>query len=155
MIKMYGHSALAERNGYLYVASRTSSHIVRVKLNADGTMVSPYEAELVAKFHPFDQTTGESSNVTDMDFDSKGRLYVVSAEPSRVFRFTPDPKNIYDATLPDAKPWCDLSVATDNPKMKSENVFVDDKDRVFVTSGDGYAYQKGALGTVYRIVIKN
>ncbi|MDZ4847328.1 MAG: hypothetical protein SH857_17480 [Chitinophagales bacterium] len=153
MIKMYGHSALAVRDNYLYVASRTSSHIIRVKLNADGSMVLPYEAELVALFKPYDHATGESANITDMDFDSKGRLYLISAEPSRVFRFTPDPKNIYDATQPTAKPWCDLSLVTENPKMKSENVFVDVKDRVFVTSGDGYAYQKGAFGTVYRIVI--
>ena len=154
-IKFYGHSALATHGNYLYIGSRTSSHIIRLKLNADGTTVNPYEAELVAQFHPFDPATGKSSNLTDMDFDSKGRLYVVSAQPSRIFRFTPDPKNIYDATQPDAKPWCDLSVATDNPKMKSENVFVDNKDRVFVTSGDGYSYQKGAFGTVYRIVIND
>ncbi len=155
MIKMYGHSALAQRGNYLYVASRTSSHIIRLKINSDGTMVAPYEAELVAIFQPYDHATGESANITDMDFDSKGRLYVINAEPSRVFRFTPDPKNIYDATKPDAKPWCDLAAVTDNPRMKSENVFVDDKNRVFVTSGDGYSYQNGAAGTVYRIVIKD
>jgi hypothetical protein len=35
--------------------------------------------------------------------------------------------------------------------MKSENVLVDARGRVFVTSGDAYAYQAGSGGTVYRI----
>jgi len=51
-----------------------------------------------------------------------------------------------------AEPWADLAAMTGNPKMKSENVLVDGR-RLFITSGNGYAYQKGAHGTVYRLGI--
>ncbi len=150
-IKFQGHSALAEKDGYLYVGSRTSSHIVRFPLNDDGTPVKPIEPELVAKFLPYNPETGKSANLTDMDFDSKGYLYAVNAKPSRIHRFKPDPNNIYDASDGNAQPWAHLANVTDNSSMKSENVYIDQHDRLFVTSGDGYGYQEGAWGTVYRI----
>jgi hypothetical protein len=109
-------------------------------------------AQLVGRFAPYDPTTGKTPDLTDMDMDDKGRLYIVSAQPSRVFRFTPDPQRIYDATDAAAQPWADLAAATDNPRMKSENVLVHD-GWAYVTSGDGYGYQKGADGTIYRVRI--
>ena len=36
--------------------------------------------------------------------------------------------------------------------MKSENLLYHD-GHLYVTSGDGYAYQEGASGTVYRIAV--
>jgi len=147
----FGHSALAARDDYLYLAFRTSSAIIRVPLNADGTLVQPITGQLVALFEPYDPATGKSGNITDMDFDSDGFLYVISAKPSRVYRFKPDPADVFDARLADVKPWADLAGMTHNPQMKSENILVDDRNRVFVTSGDGYSFQNNAYGTVYRI----
>jgi hypothetical protein len=69
-----------------------------------------------------------------------------------VYRFTPDPEHVFDGRT--AAPWADLAAMTDNPRMKSENLLVDG-DRLFITSGDGYAYQEGALGTVYRLPIRD
>ena len=148
----YGHSALAVHDGWLYIACRTSSVIFRVPLTDDGRAVAPIVGELVARFEPFDPKTLKSANLTDIDFDAAGRLYVVSAKPSRVYRFTPDPDNIFDGGA--AEPWADLAALTDNPNMKSENLLVAG-DRLFITSGDGYAYQAGALGTVYRLTIRD
>jgi hypothetical protein len=86
-----------------------------------------------------------------MVFDATGDLYVISAQPSRLFRFRPDPKRVFDARAGRAAPWADVAALTANPKMKSENVLVDARGRVFVTSGDAYDFQYGAGGTVYRI----
>jgi len=147
-----GHSALGWDNGWLYIASRTSSHIIRMKMDESGEPARPYEMELVAKFDPYNRETGKSANLTDMDFDDQGRLYIVSAKPSRVYRFTPDPSNIFDARNSQEEAWRDFSVLTNNPNMKSENLFVTG-NKVFVTSGDGYGYQAGASGTVYRTEI--
>ena len=147
----FGHSALAERDGWLYVGYRTSSVIVRLRLNDDGTPAQPIIVQLVAKFDPYDPVTRQSANLTDMCFDSKGRLYVISANGGSVHRFTPDPRNVYDGRSGTAEPWLHLGQRTGNPKMKCENVFVDDQDRLFITSGDGYGYQAGADGTVYRV----
>jgi hypothetical protein len=148
----YGHSALAVHDGWLYIACRTSSVIFRVPLDNDGRVRTPVVGEFVARFEPFDPETLKSANLTDMDFDAAGRLYVVSAKPSRVYRFTPDPDNVFDGRT--AAPWADLAALTNNPNMKSENLLVAG-DRLFITSGDGYAYQAGALGTVYRLPIRD
>jgi hypothetical protein len=147
-----GHSMLAERgDGFLYIGYRTSSAIVRIPLDASGLPIHPIEGELIARFDPYDPETRKSANLTDMVFGPDGDLYVISAQPSRVYRFRPDPNHVFDGRTGQTPAWADLSVLTNNPKMKSENVFVDDRGRVFITSGDAYDFQYGAGGTIYRI----
>ncbi len=147
-----GHSMLAERDGWLYVGYRTSSVIVRVRLTEDGQVQTPVEAQLVAEFTPFDPKTRETADLTDMDFDKQGRLYVVSAQPAAVYRFTPDPANVFDGRRDTgAAPWLPLAERLGRD-TKSENVLIHD-GHVYVTTGDGYAYQAKADGTVYRAEI--
>jgi hypothetical protein len=148
-----GQSMLAEHDGYLYVGYRTSSVIVRIKLDETTKRpVRPVEAELVARFTPWDPRTRETSDLTDMCFDARGRLHVVSAEPAAVHRFVPDPGRVYDGRRAGGTPpWLDLAGRLGKRKMKSENLLVDDRGRLYVTSGDGYSYQAGADGTVYRV----
>ncbi|MFO0983161.1 MAG: hypothetical protein U1E76_15760 [Planctomycetota bacterium] len=148
--RLLGHSMLAEHDGYLYIGYRTSSVIVRIKLDERGLPVRPITGELVARFAPYDATTRTSANLTDMVFDRQGNLYVVSAKPSRVHRFRPDPDHVYDARDRSRAAWLDLAALTGNAEMKSENVLVDAEGRVYVTSGDAYDFQSGAGGVVYR-----
>lgn len=144
-----GHSALAYRDGWLYVGYRTSSVIARLRLDDRYRPVTPIRFELVARFDPFDPVTRRSANITDMDFDERGRLYVVSAQPSRIFRFVPDPASVFDGRDGQAEPWLDLAALTGNARMKSENVLAH-RGWIYVTSGDAYDYQQGADGAVYR-----
>lgn len=146
---LYGPSGLAERDGWLYIAYRTSSVIIRLPLDERGLPRTPIRAELVAQFEPYDPRTHRTADLTDLDFDAAGRLYVMSAKPAKVYRFTPNPQQVYDARNPATRPWLDLAGLTHNPKMKCENLLVVG-ERLFVTSGDGYDYQEGAWGTVYR-----
>jgi len=150
-VRLLGHSMMAYRDGYLYIGYRTSSAIVRVRMSPDGELAKPIVGELIAQFDPYDSKTRKSANLTDMSIGPDGDVYVISAQPSRVFRFHPDPQHIFDARSGTSKPWADLAVLTNNPKMKSENILVDPAGRVFITSGDAYAYQSGGGGTVYRI----
>lgn len=145
-----GHSMLAARDGWLYVGTRTSSHVFRIPLDAHSIPVQPIVGELVAMFDAYDAEKKSSANLTDMQFGPDGHLYVISAKPSRVFRFLPDPKNVYDARDNRAEAYVDFATLTGNAKMKSENVFVDAQNRVYVTSGDAYDFQNGAGGVVYR-----
>jgi len=151
-VKLFGHSALAYHDRWLYIATRTSSVIFRIPMNEDMTPVTPIRAEIVAYFDPWDREANTSADLTDMDIDEQGRLYVISAKPSRVFRFTPDPAHPFDGRKGKSPAWADLAGMTDNPKMKSENVLVWN-GHAYVTSGDGYGYQKGADGAVYRLPI--
>ena len=146
-----GHSMLAYRDSYLYIGYRTSSTIVRILLDDNGLPVQPIVGEMIARFDPYDPRTRKSANLTDMVFGPDGDLYVVSAQPARVYRFRPDPGHVFDGRAGRAAPWADMAELTDNPRMKSENLLVDERGRVFVTSGDAYSFQAGAGGTVYRI----
>ncbi|MHC4992659.1 MAG: NHL repeat-containing protein, partial [Planctomycetota bacterium] len=102
-----GNSALAYRNGWLYIAFRTTSQVVRIRLDERFDPVTTVAPQLIARFDPYDPATGRSANLTDMDFDDGGRLYIVSAEPARIFRFTPDPRRVFDARDDAARPWAD------------------------------------------------
>lgn len=150
-LDLAGHSMLAYADGHLYLGTRTSSHIVRFRVADDGTPILPIVVELVARFDAYDATTKTSADLTDMSIGPNGFVYVISAKPSRVFRFKPDPANVFDARGGREKPWADLASLTANPKMKSENVLVDDAGRVFVTAGDAYAPDAKLAGTVYVI----
>lgn len=150
-VSLHGHSALATFGDYLYVGFRTSSVVVRIPLDDAGLPVRPIVGELVARFRPYDPVERKSADVTDIAFDGEGRLYVINAKPARIHRFTPDPRRVYDATAPGVEPWADLAAATGNPRMKIEALMVDERGRVFVSSGDGHEFQRGAHGTVYRL----
>jgi len=147
-----GHSALAHHDGWLYVAFRTTSEIVRIRLDAEGLPQKPIRAQLIARFQPWDAEARTSANLTDIMLDSEGRLYVLSAQPARVHRFTPDPRRVYDARDPErANAWLDMAALTDNPKMKSENILIDGSGRLYITSGDAYDLQSGTGGVIYRV----
>ncbi len=150
-ISMQGHSALAYRDGWLYVASRTSGHVVRLKLDEARLPTQERHVELVGLFDPYDPSTRKSSNLTDMSFGPDGHLYLTSAQPARCYRFLPDPKVVHDARAGKSPPWFDLAALTGNAKMKSENILVDGEGRVYITSGDAYAYHAGAGGVIWRV----
>ena len=150
----FGHSALAYHDGWLYMGYRTSSVIVRLQLDKAFIPIEPIQAELLARFDPYNSKTGKSANITDIEFDPKGRLYVVSARPSRIYRFTPNPDAVFDGRTGHSKPWADMAVLTGSQKMKSENLLFYN-GHIYVTSGDGYGFQNGALGTVYRVRVND
>jgi len=152
-LQFRGHSALAQHADWLYVASRTSSHVVRLRLDDELVPAQPLEIELVAQFDPYDPETKKSANLTDMSIGADGHVYVVSASPARIYRFLPDSHRVFDARGGKVQPYIDLARLTGNHKMKSENLLVDPAGRVYVTSGDAYAsvHQGGSGGVVWRI----
>jgi hypothetical protein len=148
-----GHSALAHHDGWLYLATRTTSHVLRMRLDERLLPVEPKQIELVAQFDAWDPEQRTSANLTDMVFDGKGRCHLISAQPSRVYRFTPDPERIFDARAGRAAPLLDMAALTGNPKMKSENLLVDPAGRIYVTSGDAYGEDYGPGGVVWRVTL--
>ena len=152
VMSLQGHSMLAYcGDGYLYIGYRTSSAIVRIPLDTDGLPKQPIVGEMLAQFDPYDPAMRTSANLTDMVFGPDGSLYVVSAQPSRIYRIIPDPNHVFDGRTGQSPAWADMAQLTGNPKMKSENVLVDELGRLYVTSGDAYDFQNGAGGVVYRV----
>ena len=155
-MSVLGHSGLAYRDGWLYVAFRTTSQVIRVPVtNPDPASfaVDASRAEMLARFDPFERGSKKpSANLTDIALGPDGDVYVVSAYPARVYRFAPDPTRPRDFTSEgDDEPWCDLAEITGNDAMKSENLLVADDGRVFVTSGDAYGHGAGLGGAIYVI----
>ncbi len=97
-----GHSAVAVSDGWLYVGFRTSGEIIRLPILGDGTL-DEQKAELLAMLEPFDPSSGRSANVTDIAFGPDGMLHVLSATPSRIFRFDVDPANVRDFARRDGR----------------------------------------------------
>jgi hypothetical protein len=145
----FGHSMLAHQDGWLYVGYRTSSQIVRIRLDEDHLPVQPIVGQLVAMFDPYDPRTRRSANLTDMDFDDQGRLYVISAHPSRVYRFTPRPTEVFDARGAGREPWLDLATHLRQPGLKSENILLVGND-VYITAADTYG-ESDAISAIYRV----
>ena len=151
-----GESGLAYRDGWLYVSFRTTSEVIRLPVTDDAPAsfaVDKDRAQYLAQFDPFVRESKKpSANLTDIDVGPDGDVYVISAHPARVYRFTPRDGKTFDfQTDGGEKPWCDLAAITGNPSMKSENLIVADDGRVFVTSGDAYGHDAGLGGAVYVI----
>jgi len=159
-VQLFGHSALASHEGYLYVGFRTSSVVVRFPIDADGELVRGGDSELlrgelIAVFNPWDTEAGASANLIDLRFNSRGELFVSCAERGRVWNIgIPDPSQPFDgvdvADVPTAnRPFLDLRVLTDNPKARVGNIAFDEEDRLFVCSGN---YDSGTdiAGVIYR-----
>jgi hypothetical protein len=127
-ITMHGHSAVAAHAGHLYVASRTSSLVVRFPIDADGDLVRPIVGELIAEFEPYSAETSRSADLWEMIASPEGDLVVSMSRDGLVWRFRPDPAVPFDGNnrRPDAptpnKPWIDIRALTQNPKANISNM---------------------------------
>ena len=149
-----GHSGLAYKDGWLYVAFRTTSEVMRLPVTNDrpaSFAVDSTKAQYLAQFDPFVRGSKKpSANLTDIDVGPDGDVYVISAHPARIYRFAPEAATTRDfRTDGGAGPWVDLAARTANGSMKSENLIVAPDGRVFVTSGDAYGHDAGLGGAVY------
>ena len=160
-VEALGASALAERDGYLYVGYRTSSVVLRWKLLPDGALDIEGGAELIAAFEPWDRAKRRSGNLIDITFDSKGALYAALAESGRVWRIgVPDPKkpfygNDQTGRTTTATPYVDLPSLTGKPKARCGNIVFDERDRLYLCSGNYDSDSKKLAGVIYRAVRKS
>ncbi len=155
--EVLGHSACVANNGYLYVAFRTSSLVIRVPLSAEGDVILPVRAELIAEFEPWNAEKKESGNIIDLAFNSKGELFVSAATRGRVWNVgVPDPNRVFDgddgrADSPTQnRPFVDLPSLTGKAKARSGNITFDDRDRLYVCSGNYDDAGTGLAGVIYR-----
>lgn len=149
-MELGGTCALAVDRDHLYVAFRTTSQIIRLKLDRDGDVVQPVEAEYIAQFARYDPVRrGGSANIYDMAFDSKGRLYVSPGYDGAIYRFTPDHRRVYDTTERAYEPFVDLDALVG--AKKSGNICFDDEDRLYICSGQKVLEGTPIRGVVYRV----
>ncbi len=145
-----GTCALAVNDGYLYVAFRTTSQILRIPLAEDGGISGPLRAQCVAQFPEYNpETGGGSANIYDMTFDAEGRLYVSPGYDGAVYRFKPDPKRIYDARSVEYTPYVDLKALVG--AKKSGNICLDDAGNLYICSGQDVTPDANTRGVIYRV----
>ncbi len=156
-VELLGPSVAISRDGWLYVAYRTSSVVVRFALDAAGDVVRPPVGELIAVFEPWDAERNRSAGLVDLAFDSKGALYASCATEGRVWRIgVPDPARPFygddrSERPTSAPPYLDLRQRIGAGATGGKLLF-DAEDRLHVRV-DGAAVRDDArVGGVYRAV---
>jgi len=84
-----------------------------------------------------------------MEFDTRGRLYVSPGYDGAIYRFTPDPHQLYDATTTDYAPLVDLHAHVG--ANKTGNLCFDDAGNLYVCSGQELTPDDAIRGVIYRI----
>lgn len=145
-----GTCALAVGDGWVYVAFRTTSQIIRIPLTDDGDVAPDVEGQLVAQFPRYDAETGKgSANIYDMEFDTQGWLYVSPGYDGAIYRFKPDPESVYDKTKRSYTPYVDLTALVG--AKKSGNICFDDDGNLYVCSGQDVTPETPTRGVIYRV----
>jgi len=144
-----GPAALGVHRGYLYVCFRTTSQILRFKLEEDGDIVRPLEAEYIAQFPRYKPGKGGSANIYDITFDKQGRMYVSPGYDGAIYRFKPDPREVYDATKGYKKPFVDLEELVG--AKKTGNICLDPAGNLYICSGKKELSGTNIRGAIYRV----
>lgn len=149
-IEINGTAAMTVHAGYLYVAFRTTSQVLRFALEEDGDLARPLRTEYIAQFARYDpKRRGSSANIYDMAFDAEGRLYVSPGYDGAVYRFWPDPERVYDAVRYAFEPYVDLESLVG--ARRSGNICFDDEDNLYICSGQQVLDDSEIRGVIYRV----
>ncbi len=155
--ELLGPSAAAVSGEYLYVGYRTSSVIVRYRLEVDGDLAKPTQGELVAVFEPWSSEAQRSANLIDIAFNSRGELFVSCSKEGRIWRVgVPDPQRPFFGNdqverRTSAPPYADLRALT-GKKTSCGNILFDDEDRLYLCAGNYDTASDQIAGVVYRLV---
>ncbi|MFQ5505603.1 MAG: hypothetical protein ACE5F1_12515 [Planctomycetota bacterium] len=153
-MELLGPSAAAVFGRYLYLGYRTSSVVVRLRIDAEGRILEPAVGELIAVFEPWDAERKRSANLIDIAFNGSGELFVSCAKEGRIWRVgRPDPERVFNgndqgARPTSAAPYIDLRRYT-GKKTGCGNILFDDRDRLYICVGN-YDAGPTLAGAVYR-----
>lgn len=149
---LQGPAALTVRDGWLYVAFRTTSQIIRMRLTDNGDVQRPYQVQYIAQFQRYEPEKGKgSANIYDIVFDEAGRLYVSPGYDGAIYRFWPDPKRVYDATDGYAgEPYVDLTALVG--ARRTGNICFDDEGNLYICTGDLVLENTKRRGVIYRLL---
>jgi hypothetical protein len=157
-----GPSGVAVHGDFLYIAYRTSSIVVRVRLDDAGDIVREADGrvkgQLIAVFEPWNAQTKRSGNLYDIDMDADGDLYVSMGREGRIWRITPDPAQPFygndqtdrPTTTP---PFLDMTHLVGRTSG-SNNIFVDrDGGYLYISNRNNDTGEGKIHGTIYRVKI--
>lgn len=162
MTEVLGAGSVAIHDGSLYIGYRTSSIVVRVRLDETGDIVREPDgrvaADLIAVFEPWDAQAKRSGNLYDIDVSAGGELFVSMGTEGRVWRLTPDPArpfygNDRGERPTTAPPLLDLSKLIGR-RTGCNNIFVDRAGEWLYVSSRANDTGTGRMhGTIYRVKI--
>ncbi len=163
-IEALGPSGVAIHGDDLYIAYRTSSIVIRVKLDADGDIRreadGTVKADLIAVFEPWNAERKRSGNLYDIVVSKAGDLYVSMGTEGRIWRITPDPERPFygndqsdrPTTTP---PFVDMTELVGR-KSSSNNIHFDDEtNHLYISSRNNDNGEGRIFGTIYRVKIED
>jgi hypothetical protein len=148
-----GTCALAAHGGYLYVAFRTTSQILRFPITGDGDLVRPLQGQYIAQFDRYDpEKKGGSADIYDIGFNSRGELFVAASNTGAFWRIRPDPSRVFDGRTGTSEvPYVNLRELTDHPDAKVGDFTFDAEDNLYLCSGNKDVNEGNLRGTIYRV----
>lgn len=159
-MEVLGPSAVAAHGDFLYIGFRTSSVVVRVRLDETGDIVREpdgmLKGDLIAAFEPWDAEKKRSGNLYDIDMSASGDLFVSMGTEGRVWRVKPDPaRPFYGNDQTDrpttTPPFLDMTALVGR-KTGCNNIFVDrDSDFLYVSTRNNDTGEGQIHGTIYRV----
>lgn len=159
-MEVLGPSGVAVYGDHLYVGYRTSSIVVRVRLDGNRDVVRAPDGrvtgELIAVFEPWDPEKKRSGNLYDIGISGSGELFVSMGKEGRVWRFTPDPDhpffgNDHTGRPTTAPPFLDMTELLGR-RTGCNNIFVDREGGYLYVSSRSNDNGDGRIrGTIYRV----
>lgn len=159
-MQVLGPSAIAIHDDFMYISFRTSSVVVRVKLDETGDVVrgddGKVTGELIAVFEPWDPARKRSGNLYDIAMSASGDLFVSMGTEGKVWRVMPDPDRPFygnDQTeRPTTTPPFLNMTELIGRKTGCNNIYVDrENDFLYVSSRNNDTGQGRICGTIYRV----
>jgi hypothetical protein len=152
-----GTCAVAAHAGWMYVAFRTTSQIVRFPITADGDVVRPIVAEYLAQFDAYEYAGNEytkSADIFDMRINSRGDCFVSCNGQGTLWRIpaADQGKRVLNARKgTEENPYVNLRELTDHDKSTCGNFCFDPEDNVYICTGNEDTPEDNLRGAIYRV----
>jgi hypothetical protein len=149
-----GTCGVTAHDGYMYVAFRTTSQIVRFPIDGKGDVVRPIVADYLAQFDPYDPTGayGKPANIYDIRVNSKGELFVSANSRGTIWKIPTDGKAVFNAKKGTSeKPYINLREETDFASSTCGNFCFDPDGNLYICAGNKELKEGDICGVIYRV----
>lgn len=157
-IYVEGTCAVAAHEGYMYVAFRTTSQVIRFPLKENGDVVRPIVADYLAQFDPYEKAAEgytKSADIFDMRLNHKGECFVSCNARGTLWKIPTDGSRVFDARTGTTElPYLNLRELTDHKNSTCGNFGFDPQGNLYVCTGNKDDPEGNRRGAIYRVRVQ-
>jgi len=152
-----GPGAVVAHDGYMYVAFRTTSQVMRFPVTKNGDVVKPIVAEYLAQFDAY-QKEGEgytrSADFFDLRVNHLGEVFISCNAQGTIWKIPTDGSALLDARKGTTeKPYVNLNQLTDHEKSSAGNFCFDPQGNMYICTDNKDAENGKIRGVIYRVPV--